>query len=957
MNSVSVFCFVCCCLVISAYSAECSKQLEGVNEPPTPTDLEVFEPRTIQVSRLDFVADVRSACTDLHGWAHQKRKISTYLAVDSQKSKKSWFVNAYGFVGGLMLLICFAVCVVLSGVTYLMLMLIQIHFSLIALFLLPPWMLTVVLLIGLVFPDHTMVPSLLTSYISVRHNHSLQAGRLQMAPKDKCRQITIISPMNQIVVYISSGRIQAMLLQRSGDVELNPGPGRDTTNTTDSQQQDIKLEEPAAIAKETSQLNEGHSRVGTNEEVKQTELQQIQERFPDLPGYFDSDDDGIQITVDKDIQSPLTQEDGHTLLKHTTPLPSVGDGSVHPTSNDCSNSMFLPSYPPPTVTEYPTRSRSYVALNLTTSRAKDEQQLVMEAYDDWNKKSSQDKRVCCITFDEVMIKLFLNLIRFYRDRDRDRIKDRDRDRDEKIINFCPQCFEVKDKRSIRLSHIIPKSMLETFRLIHVPVQQFENQQEDIRILINFSKWSKFPPDKATASLLCNQCEVNSSINEGDLKGVYLSVISNPDALTCQIKGMKYRDLHHILAQILFRGLLVNIDIDGYNGSWFMDEEFCAKFTLLWNYSRNVNFQNPPDIRLFLLPNKAYDAETTFSLFSMERILRSPHYTELVSDKAGLYLYLKIDCFHIVLPIDKKSERYLHTFRNGLYTDEATEETFLLQCTRPKRRQSYEQPFSADELTTHFPDVLTQWNVELHNNYIHMMLNQPSSHKIRDYDIPFIIFPREEHKYNDSDLSIRKEKVDELAWKAKSTIDLTHAKKFDLKKLDCKKATEYAASISPLRVVMVSKAEHEQLIALKTKLREKEAELLESNEQRDVLLSRIDDTLAQNEILRELQIKLHRELTIRRCSETRERDLRIEQTKISIKSYKERYNVLFRKYSAAPIRCTGGSGREDLRKEINTDIEGIERLKKSASDLGDVYYDCTALKEQFCNLLCSRTLSN
>ena len=93
----------------------------------------------------------------------------------------------------------------------------------------------------------------------------------------------------------------------------------------------------------------------------------------------------------------------------------------------------------------------------------------MEAYSDWQKKSDQDKEKCHTLFDEVMIKLFLNLLRLYKDR--------------KKIGFCPLCFEMKTKEEIREIHIIPKCMLERFRLIHVPVQKLNVQKIFEYILI------------------------------------------------------------------------------------------------------------------------------------------------------------------------------------------------------------------------------------------------------------------------------------------------------------------------------------------------------------------------------------------------------------------------------------------------------------------------------------------
>ena len=282
-----------------------------------------------------------------------------------------------------------------------------------------------------------------------------------------------------------------------------------------------------------------------------------------------------------------------------------------------------------------------------------------------------------------------------------------------------------------------------FRCIHVPVSSF-NRKEDHCVLYNFARWTRFPPRKATVKLLCEKCETNCSVDENMLKSVYLCIMSNPDII-CQVAGVQYRNLHHILAHILLRGILVNVDMNDYGRrgqSWFEDEDFKRTFTSLWNYCRDSTHPNPPDIRLFLLPNKAFNDETTFSMFSMERILRSPHYTEIIDEEEGVCFYTKFDCFHVVLPINEVSKNYFNTYRNGMYVDPITDKVFLRQCVQP--RPPPHGTFSDEELTSHFPAVLLRWNILLHDKYAEYLFNQPSKARIRDYDIPFNVFPGELH---------------------------------------------------------------------------------------------------------------------------------------------------------------------------------------------------------------------
>ena len=304
---------------------------------------------------------------------------------------------------------------------------------------------------------------------------------------------------------------------------------------------------------------------------------------------------------------------------------------------------------------------------------------------------------------------------------------------------------------------------------------------------------------------------------------------------------------------------------------------------------DVSIPNPPDLLLFLLPNCAYNDETTYSLFSMERVLRSPHYTELVQDAAGLYFYTKIDCFHIVLPIDDESLCYFKTFRNGLYTDAEKKTVHMLQSVRPRACREGEKPFNEVELTLHFPKVLIEWNMQLYVNYIRMMLEQPGKCKIRDYDIPFILFPGE-IRHNHLDIKLRKDKHAKLAVEAMSPPNLINAKQIVLKEQNDAKAIIEAERMSPLRVVMVSRKEYIKLMEVKKKLEEIITNELQQevsdHEEIGILLARIHKALVE---YKRKQADLHDELAIRRNSEkSLSEDL--------LQSYRNEYECLAETFS-------------------------------------------------------------
>ena len=196
------------------------------------------------------------------------------------RRKSDCFMNGWGVVQSLALLICCAVGVVESGVILSVFVLIEIHFSLIALFLLPPCVLTVALFVVLMmYPPHHLVTVtvqklLLTSCSSVHHQCDFRQRSNIHRQFEPINQIAMSEGCAQIII--------SMLLLRSGDVELNPGPGRSGNAQS----------EHGEPEQETHQHDEDFPRGGAADEVGIKELQQEQERFAELQG--PGSDDGIQ---------------------------------------------------------------------------------------------------------------------------------------------------------------------------------------------------------------------------------------------------------------------------------------------------------------------------------------------------------------------------------------------------------------------------------------------------------------------------------------------------------------------------------------------------------------------------------------------------------------------------------------------------------------------------------------
>ena len=833
--------------------------------PPSPNEPEVTS--IVESCWSRYVKDTQSVYTAVCGLKSQRKHwITTAIQYRKRlgKSRKDWFVNSSSFLQSLVLLMCFAMSIVLSGVA-----------CSIYLFSIMPSVLPMIVCCSVLCGPMLLRQS---------HNNILSSNSIicTSSTRDHCvyekvnaARTNYCAVTSQTVSVSHSERrtVISMLLLKAGDVELNPGPlkQRQATSEPETDNLPVRGAEP-------------HSAFDAQLALSQTERQSSELVLPYGRFFSTEDNEKSVLNMKEDDQLPLSSEDGPSSGKYVSEIKETHTGIA--VSSSAANSTLLFSASGHTQRTVLTPLQKQSCTPSLSVHTKDSKIFLKEAIADWKRKSEQEKKACIEDPDEVLIKLFLYLIRLY-------FKQQSHD-------FCPLCLK-EDK--VKNSHIIPKCLLNGFKHIHVPVTEYTNHQKDDDFLYDFSRtqWTRFSPRKAVYKLLCEQCECNDSVDEKKLKGVYLAVSSNPNT-TCQIEGIEYRELHHILAQILFRGVLVNVNIDhSLHGHWFMHEKFKSTFFQLWNYCRNVSIPNPPDLLLFLLPNCAYNDETTYSLFSMERVLRSPHYTELVQDEAGLYFYTKIDCFHIVLPIDDDSLRYFKTFRNGLCTDAEKKTVYMLQSVRPRAHRKGEKPFDEVELTLHFPTVLMEWNMQLYVNYIRTMLEQPQC-KIRDYDIPFILFPGEKVRHSDLDIELRKHSHAKLAAEAMSPSDLTDAKKTVLREQDDTKAIKEAGHMSPLRVVMVSQKEYIKLKEVQKKMEDIITNELqqEVSGEIEILLDRIREALVE---YKRKQANLHDELAIRRSSEKslseeleKERSLQKKQMEDLLKSYENEYKWLAKTFS-------------------------------------------------------------
>ena len=213
------------------------------------------------------------------------------------------------------------------------------------------------------------------------------------------------------------------------------------------------------------------------------------------------DNENSVLNTKEDDQPPLISEDNKISVPETTAaLPLISDGpssgkyvseikethtgiavssSVDNTAN--STLLFSASGRTQRTVLTPLRKQSCIP-SISVDTSKGSKEYLREAIDAWKIKCEKEKNACIKKPDEVLIKLFLHLIRLYSK--------------QQTYDFCPQCFQTEVK--IMKSHVIPKCLLESFQRIHVPVTEYANSQKDDDFLYDFShkQWTRFSPRKA-----------------------------------------------------------------------------------------------------------------------------------------------------------------------------------------------------------------------------------------------------------------------------------------------------------------------------------------------------------------------------------------------------------------------------------------------------------------------------
>ena len=221
-------------------------------------------------------------------------------------------------------------------------------------------------------------------------------------------------------------------------------------------------------------------------------------------------------------------------------------------------------------------------------------------------------------------------------------------REGKKTDLCPLCLQTKEENKKGGvidcdSHIFSRCFLESYFKIHGQVVDPEFIYDGI------SQKSK-TWNNLTWILFCRNCETNVADEENLLNQIYLQ-IAGKDGREITIARANALKVRHILAVILFRGMLLGVDIlDGY------EDQFWETFLQLREYcsTKLEKDGDPPYLPKFLvyvLSNEHYNKDDPKLWYHMDFLLRNPQLTSMIKiNEKNVFLYYKMDIFHCMFPI-------------------------------------------------------------------------------------------------------------------------------------------------------------------------------------------------------------------------------------------------------------------------------------------------------------------
>ena len=234
------------------------------------------------------------------------------------------------------------------------------------------------------------------------------------------------------------------------------------------------------------------------------------------------------------------------------------------------------------------------------------------------------------------------------------------------FGVCSICLKKMGKRCVSQNsnisprcHIFPNSLLKQYKEIHDPAGKNE-------FIFNQYIGRKIPAQTLSFQFFCQRCENAASKEEQFLVGLYLQIMGAKDDYRLRLSSNDAEKLKHILAVIMFRGMLLGVDFFEETPKEYFDDLFTTLFKLrefcdTFDSPRYSDSPISKRIQVFLLPNAHFNAGNIDPTYILDLQLRNPLFTTVINQKGTkeAYLYTKFDCFHWVLPVHESYGNFLN----------------------------------------------------------------------------------------------------------------------------------------------------------------------------------------------------------------------------------------------------------------------------------------------------------
>ena len=704
-------------------------------------------------------------------------------------ASKTYFTNPSGFIRSLVIVVCFAWCVVISGTAVNTAFL-----SSLCCATAPHQVLIGIMRLLMIFSEHDLFTPAQCNFkideVQAWVHNSIHSTSTE--EKHHCESST--SDLDNILAVI------LMLLLISGDVELNPGPNDHKTKSSQPGSHPAELDPPTTPKDDNSHvpsIASGPQQSPTSSPIDPSRhakdgmftLSDRKNLLKPEKGVFEKQADHEEDTPDmcrgtnygRPIDSEIEQEHEYVLVA-SGPRPT----SYRKTLTTYDDGLQeAPDFSK--VEHCQSKSEFTRILNeeLDSMSAKFNDSFAKHDLDD-----------CTRTFFSHANKLFRAGCR---------------------CHYCSICGSYK-KDDTRDSHVFPEGLLRVFRRIHVynakSVGKSKHEavpKELTEFIYDFVLDKRFGTSAWTYDLLCSSCELKCSPAEQMLRNAYVRIMKTFSFFQPLLVSNEKHWFHFILAMIMFRGLLVSENLSDH----FKDPSFQKGFTELWNFcKRYLHPQSAmcsiPDLRLFLLPTRAINIEMIHFLYSLECSLRCPMFTRHISNSEnGTFFYWKFDCLHVVLALDPISSGYFSYFHHSLDLQGGHKEHLALhwinmQCSNVTRSE----PSGAvkikyiPSLKKHiFPPMLFEENIDLTNEFFKRLYDQATV-----VDCKFNILPSSKvmtnrfwgfgHSYPSTEKVFSPTEAKNMEQYSVTDCEVIDATSIDNEELD--KYIEAASDLSPLR---------------------------------------------------------------------------------------------------------------------------------------------------------------